>query len=151
MAKDTAPQPRAKKTTKKPAADDAPIPYRLTEAAAEPAPPPLRPRTARDLYRESVRRRLGLDPGPEALRMYDWPAGMRPGEMLLWTLGGCCLSDDLFEAILGVCEDLRRIEIPDGAMGEAVEGLTTRLEIIAWIHSGALERMGHIQLEGGAV
>lgn len=152
MSKNTAPQPRAKKTAKsRKIAADEPIPYRPTEPPADPAP---RPRTARDLYAEAVRARLGVGTGPNALRVYDRPDEMTPGEMLLWALGGVCFADELFEGIFGAAHDLRRVEVThdtcaDGSLGEHLEGVAMRLEIIARIHRGALQIMGGIQLEGG--
>lgn len=105
-------------------------------------------RTARDLYRDAVRARLGMNRGE--FNFNERPGHMSPGEMLLMSLGGICLTDDLFEAMRNVCSDLRRIRVLDGEEGETLESITTRLEVIAWIHDGALNLMRDIELEGGA-
>lgn len=145
MSKNTARKAAAKVTRPK-ARNDAP---RLISFLAGEKPKPSR--TARGLYEQAVRARLGMQPNESNIddRWY----AMSPGEMLLWALGGCVMTDDLFGALLNVRDDLRMLNASDlgrEALGERLEGLATRLDVIATIHHGALEKMAAIPLEGTA-
>jgi len=116
-------------------------------------PPPALPRqrTLRDLYADAVRARVALKPNE---RNFDEnPSRMSAGEMLLWTLGGAVCDHELSVALGKLATDmLSLVMAPEahGAVGlpadvcDTINGFVNRLQIIRWLHSGALERMGQI-------
>jgi hypothetical protein len=108
-------------------------------------------RTLRDFYGEAVRARAGIK--PDERRFDEDPAQMSPGEMLLWALGGSVCDQELAVSLGNIATDiLAFVMAPEahGAQGlpgdacEAIHGFVNRLQIIRWLHAGALERLGQI-------
>ena len=81
------------------------------------------------------------------------PAGMAPGEMLLWSLGGSVCDQELAIALDNVATDIQAFITAPETRGipslpsdvcDAMHGFVNRLQIIRWLHAGALERLGQI-------
>jgi hypothetical protein len=112
---------------------------------------PRHQRTLRDYYGEAVRARAGVKPNE---RNFDEnPAGMAPGEMLLWSLGGSVCDQELATALDNVATDIQAFITAPETRGvaslpsdvcDAMHGFVNRLQIIRWLHAGALERLGQI-------
>jgi hypothetical protein len=108
-------------------------------------------RTLRDLYGEAVRARAGLTPNERNLDTN--PSRMAPGEMLLWALGGCVFDHELTASLDNLATDLLSLVLAPEAHGaeglpgevcDALHGLVNRLQVIRWLHTGALERLAQI-------
>src|SRR5262245_59741299 len=112
---------------------------------------PPHQRTLRDFYGDAVRARAGVKPNE---RNFDEnPAGMAPGEMLLWSLGGSVCDQELAIALDNVATyiqafitapETRGIPSLPSDVCDAMHGFVNRLQIIRWLHAGALERLGQI-------
>jgi hypothetical protein len=108
-------------------------------------------RTLRDFYGEAVRARAGVKPNE---RNFDEnPAAMAPGEMLLWSLGGSVCDQELAVSLDNVATDIQAFITAPETHGipslpsdvcDAMHGFVNRLQIIRWLHAGALERLGQI-------
>jgi hypothetical protein len=112
---------------------------------------PPHQRTLRDFYGEAVRARAGIKPNE---RNFDEnPASMAPGEMLLWSLGGSVCDQELSVALDNVATDIQAFIMAPETHGvpslpsdvcDAIHGFVNRLQVIRWLHAGALERLGQI-------
>jgi hypothetical protein len=121
------------------------------EAASGSKKSPPHQRTLRDFYGEAVRARAGVKPNE---RNFDEnPAGMAPGEMLLWSLGGSVCDQELAVSLDNVATDIQAFIMAPETHGipslpsdvcDAIHGFVNRLQIIRWLHAGALERLGQI-------
>jgi hypothetical protein len=108
-------------------------------------------RTLRDFYGEAVRARAGIKPDE---RHFDTnPSQMSPGEMLLWSLGGSVCDQELAISLENVATDILAFVMAPEAHGgqslpgdacETIHGFVNRLQVIRWLHAGALERLGQI-------
>jgi hypothetical protein len=108
-------------------------------------------RTLRDFYGEAVRARAGVKPNE---RNFDEnPSSMAPGEMLLWSLGGSVCDQELTVSLDNVATDIQAFIMAPETHGipslpsdvcDAIHGFVNRLQIIRWLHAGALERLGQI-------
>ena len=105
----------------------------------------------RDFYGEAVRARVGIKPNE---RNFDEnPSSMAPGEMLLWSLGGSVCDQELAVSLGNVATDiLSFVQSPEvhgvqslpSEVCDAIHGFVNRLQLIRWLHAGALERLGQI-------
>jgi hypothetical protein len=112
---------------------------------------PSHQRTLRDFYGEAVRARAGIKPNE---RNFDEnPGGMAPGEMLLWSLGGSVCDQELAVSLENVATDIQAFIMSPETRGipslpsdvcDAFHGFVNRLQVIRWLHTGALERLGQI-------
>jgi hypothetical protein len=112
---------------------------------------PPHQRTLRDFYGEAVRARAGIKPNE---RNFDEnPASMAPGEMLLWSLGGSVCDQELAVSLDNVATDIQAFITSPETRGipslpsdvcDAFHGFVNRLQVIRWLHAGALERLGQI-------
>jgi hypothetical protein len=108
-------------------------------------------RTLRDLYSDAVRARVALKPNE---RNFDEnPSRMSAGEMLLWTLGGAVCDHELSTALAKLSTDMLCLVMAPEAHGseglpadvcDTINGFVNRLQIIRWLHTAALERLGQI-------
>jgi len=124
---------------------------RAPETAANGRASPPHQRTLRDFYGEAVRARAGIKPNE---RNFDEnPAGMAPGEMLLWSLGGSVCDQELAVSLDNVATDIQAFITSPETRGipslpsdvcDAFHGFVNRLQVIRWLHAGALERLGQI-------
>ncbi|HKQ71090.1 MAG TPA: hypothetical protein VJT73_17205 [Polyangiaceae bacterium] len=108
-------------------------------------------RTLRDLYGDAVRARVGLT--PDERNMDENPAAMSAGEMLLWTLGGCTFDQELTASLGNLANDILALVMAPEAHGaeglpadvcDALHGFVNRLQVIRYLHNGALERLAQI-------
>jgi hypothetical protein len=110
-----------------------------------------RQRTLRDLYADAVRARVAIKPNE---RNFDEnPSAMAAGEMLLWTLGGAVCDHELSTALAKLATDMLGLVMAPEAYGaetlpaevcDTINGFVNRLQIIRWLHTGALERLDQI-------
>jgi hypothetical protein len=114
-------------------------------------PSPPHQRTLRDLYADAVRARVALKPNE---RNFDEnPSRMSAGEMLLWALGGAVCDHELSSALGKLATDMLGLVMAPEAYGaqglpaevcDTINGFVNRLQIIRWLHAGALERLDQI-------
>jgi hypothetical protein len=120
--------------------------------SSEDRPPALpHQRTLRDLYAEAVRARVAVKPNER--NFDDNPAQMSAGEMLLWALGGAVCDHELSSALGKLATDMLGLVMAPEAYGaeglpaevcDTINGFVNRLQIIRWLHVGALERLDQI-------
>jgi hypothetical protein len=120
--------------------------------SSDDSPPVLPPqRTLRDLYSDAVRARVAMKPNER--NFDDNPSGMAAGEMLLWVLGGAVCDHELSTAMGKLATDMLSLVMAPEAHGaqslpadvcDTINGFVNRLQIIRWLHAGALERLDQI-------
>jgi len=81
------------------------------------------------------------------------PRTCRRARCVLWTLGGAVCDHELSTSLGKLATDMLSLIMAPEAHGAAglpadvcdtINGFVNRLQVIRWLHSGALERMGQI-------